>query len=55
MTTLDTIAMVIGYLVMFLAVFFAGVVMPIIYIGRSEARKNIEAYERERIKRNEPH
>ena len=53
---LDTIAMIVGYIIMFLAAFFILVVMPLIHIGRHNAERNKEIYRREMMARGiDPH
>lgn len=47
MTTLDTIAMCIGYFVMFIIALIVFVIMPIAAIGRHHAERNARIYDEE--------
>ena len=51
MTTLDTIALVIGYIFIYLAAVTVFVIMPILYIGKYNAEQNKNVYRNEMIKR----
>jgi|GEM_PF-6252759 len=56
MTTLDTIAMIVGYITLILLVLFVFLVMPLVHIGRHNAERNKEIYRREMMARGmDPH